>query len=202
VPRRVVGTKGGRGERAERGWAGVVATGRTTVLVDPVVTRHPVRFWPLFAAIYLAAMPFAIGFGLWSRGTALPGSSVLAGLGVGAGLALVGAFLLRHFQAVVLTPHQVRAFNCMQWPAVAAWEGVRRVDPRAVLGVPFLRVERDRGLPLWIPTFLARPEAFRDAVLAARPEPHPLAVAVVRRWGPAAHRSDPPGSGGGEGAPR
>jgi hypothetical protein len=56
----------------------------------------------------------------------------------------------------------------------AQWNDITGATRVSFLGLPYLRVEREKGFKWWIPLYLSKPEEFRLALTAKAPVGNPL----------------------------
>jgi hypothetical protein len=56
----------------------------------------------------------------------------------------------------------------------ADWQDMTAAKQVSFLGLPYLKVERDKGLRWWIPLYLTEPAAFREALATNAPAGNPL----------------------------
>lgn len=97
----------------------------------------------------------------WGRSTTLL---------VGLAFFVFGAFVTPILCTVVVSQSGVvlNRVNRARWQDLTA---ARRVT---VLGLPYLLVQRRKGLRWWIPLYLSRPEEFRRSLIANAPLGNPL----------------------------
>ena len=56
----------------------------------------------------------------------------------------------------------------------AQWQDMIAAKPVSFFGLPYLKVQRKKGLKWWIPLYLTKPEEFRLALAAKAPVGNPL----------------------------
>lgn len=56
----------------------------------------------------------------------------------------------------------------------ARWQEITAAKRVSFLGLPYLKIEREKGLRWWIPLYLTKPEEFRLALKAKAPVGNPL----------------------------
>ncbi len=127
---------------------------------------------------------FALGVGL-----AIP----LCWFGVGGGWLQLALIIVSYFVTISLTSFPVVLF--LKWayrirateagihggtiwstPVYMTFAEMESVEPRSVLGMPYLRVTsfRESCPTLWLPRFLSKPEAFRQYITEHTSSAHPL----------------------------
>ena len=56
----------------------------------------------------------------------------------------------------------------------ALWHDMTAATRVSFLGLPYLKVQRKKGMKWWIPLYLSKPEEFRQALAAKAPVGNPL----------------------------
>ncbi len=56
----------------------------------------------------------------------------------------------------------------------ADWQDMTAAKQVSFLGLPYLKVEREKGLRWWIPLYLTKPDEFRHALVTNAPAGNPL----------------------------
>ena len=56
----------------------------------------------------------------------------------------------------------------------ANWKEMTAAKRVSFIGLPYLKIEREKGLRWWVPLYLTKPAEFRKALLAHAPEGNPL----------------------------
>jgi len=56
----------------------------------------------------------------------------------------------------------------------ADWKDMTAAKQVSFIGLPYLKIEREKGLRWWVPLYLTKPSEFRKTLLAHAPEGNPL----------------------------
>jgi len=56
----------------------------------------------------------------------------------------------------------------------ADWQDMTAAKPVSFLGLPYLKVQREKGIRWWIPLYLTEPNEFRQALITNAPAGNPL----------------------------
>jgi hypothetical protein len=133
--------------------------------------RIPVLPW---AAVQLLAFAPAL-LPLTIVSVRFPGTltwtTVAAGLLYLAALAYTRYFLVMDFDGEGMVLYRV---NRLRWPEVVS------ARPRRILFVPYLVLERTKGMKWWVPLYFTGPVDLREALRRSVPPGHPVHAALAR----------------------
>jgi hypothetical protein len=92
---------------------------------------------------------------------------------IAAALSPVIALIIRAIYAIRVDAESLSCHNFWGFNSRVAWRDVTRVRPFSVLSFQYLRVERDAGLTLWMPTLVDDADGLRASLRELTP-PNPV----------------------------